>query len=177
MNLRLSNGAAALTLSGDLEGMARRILERASRGAGGVLLQAAEDVQTSASARWYQQVRRRTGKSGHIVSTLDIRENSAVVKVGSTDDRVGKGGKPSVVFVHRPGALSTVERPATDAEYHARRSAGMSRAQAYWIKSEQPNPLASDGGYLLLELVRRPFRAAVKSALKDIKKEIVARGN
>lgn len=174
MNLQFTSGGAALNLSGDLEGMARRILERASRGAGKLLLQVAEDVQSSASARWYQQVRERTGKSGRIVSTLDIRENSAVVKVGSTDDRVGKGGKPSVVFVRRPGALSTIERPATDAEYHARRSAGMKAGEAYWVR--QPNPLASDGGYMLLELVRRPFRAGVKASLSKVKKEI-ARGN
>ncbi|HND34664.1 MAG TPA: hypothetical protein PLA94_31890, partial [Myxococcota bacterium] len=158
MNLRLTSGGAALTLSGDLEGMARRILERSSRGAGKLLLQVAEDVQGSASSRWYQQVRRRTGKSGHIVSTLEIRDDSAIVRVGSTDDRVGKGGKPSVVFVRRPGALSIIERPATDAEYHARRSSGMKAGEAYWIK-DKPNPLAADGGFLLLELVRRPFRA------------------
>jgi len=174
MNLRLTSGGAALNLSGDLEGMARRILERSSRGAGKLLLQVAEDVQGSASSRWYQQVRRRTGKSGHIVSTLDIRENSAIVKVGTTDDRIGKGGKPSVVFVRRPGALSTIERPATDAEYHTRRSAGMKPGEAYWVR--QPNPLASDGGFLLLELVRRPIRTGVKQSLTAIKKEI-ARGN
>jgi len=174
MNLKLQNGGAAVTLSGDLEGMARRILQRASQGAGGALLQVAEDVQASASSRWYQQVRRRTGKSGQIVSTLEIRDDSAIVKVGSTDDRIGKGGKPSVVFVRRPGVLSTIERPATDAEYHARRSAGMKPGEAYWVR--QPNPLASDGGYLLLELVRRPFRTGVRGALAKVKKEI-ARGN
>lgn len=172
MNFTIRNGHATVTLSGDLEGMARRLLARASQGAGGALLQVAEDVQADASTRWYQQVKRRTGRSGKIVATLEIRDDSAIVRVGSTDDRVGKGGKPSVVFVRRPGALSIIERPATDAEYHARRSAGMKAGEAYWIK-DKPNPLAADGGFLLLELVRRPFRAGVKSVGKKLAKEIV----
>lgn len=170
MKVSLRNGPATVTLSHDLAGMARRVVEGAQRGAGRLLLQDAEAVRSEASALWYQQVRKRTGQSGRIETALEIREDRVLVKVGSTDSRVGKGGKPAVVYVHRPGALSVTTRPATAEEYHKRRSQGMDTKEAYWIAI--PNPLAGDGKFLLPELVKTPFRRRVKSSIKLVAKEI-----
>ena len=170
MRVTLRQGPATVTLSHDLAGMARRIVENAQRGAGRVLLQDAEAVRSEASSLWYQQVRRRTGKSGDIQTSLEVQEDRVVVKVGSTDTRTGKGGKPAVVYVHRPGALSVTTRPATQAEYHQRRSQGMDAKEAYWIPV--PNPLAGDGKFLLPELVKTPFRRRVKASIKGVAKEI-----
>ena len=171
MRITLRQGAATVTLFHDLAGMARRIVENAQRGAGRVILQDAEAVRSEASSLWYQQVRKRTGQSGTIETALEVREDRIIVKVGSTDSRVGKGGKPAVVFVHRPGSLSIVTRPATADEYHKRRSQGMDAKEAYWIPV--PNPLAGDGKFLLPELVKTPFRRRVKASVKVVAKEIV----
>jgi len=171
MRASFRSGGAAVALSHDLEGMARRVVEAAKNGAGRVLLADAESVASTAAAQWYQQVNERTGKSGRIVAVADITADKVIIKVGSTDTRTAKNGKPSVVYVHRPGALSVVTRPATNAEYHAALSAGKKAGEAYWVAT--PNKLAADGAFLLQTLVKAPFKRRVKASIKQVAKGMV----
>lgn len=170
---RYRDGDVTITLSGDLEGFVRRAADAALGGALAVIEAEADEVAATAREQWYRQVTLRTGKSGQIARITVISDDYVRVSVGSTDTRPAKGGKSAALFVRRPGPLSQVERKATDAEYNARRSAGMAPPDAFWIK--QDNPKAADGAYLLSELVKKPMKARKTKLAKAIGAAIVAR--
>lgn len=157
MTTRYRDGDVTITLQGDLEGFVRRAVSAALGGALETMEREADAVAERARARWYQEVEKRTGLSGQVARITIISADQVRVSVGSTDTRPAKGGKSAALFVRRPGPLSTTERAATDAEYHKRRSAGMTPSEAYWVTI--PNPKKADGAYLLVELVRKPMRA------------------
>lgn len=186
MKASFRNGAATVTLSHDLGGLLKRIVDGAQHGAGGRFLRDANSVASTAFFEWYQQVQERTGKSGKIIATLEVKQDSVIVKVGSTDTRVAKNGKPVVVYVRRPGALSTVPVEINTREYYGKKKGdAVEAASVFRAKKNGPgvqigkfykigvSPLASDGAFLLQKLVKGPFRSMVKSSIKLTAKDII----
>ena len=115
-------------------------------------------------------VTKRTGLSGDIqvATTVDPGRGVVRVSVGSTDTRkAGKTSKPVVVYVHRPGRLSMIERKATHEDFASGKAKHSPKGQnlpGYGVVREL-NPKASDGKYLLAELVRKPGARVVKTAI------------
>lgn len=128
-------------------------------------------IADSARLQWYQQVDRDTGKSGDIeggvvaVSPTRIRG-----VIGSTDTRKGKGGKAVIFYVRRPGPLSTKRRAPRQADLDRARAEG--KRPPRWVS--YPNPKASDGRFLVPELITKPANAGKRLVKQTIKREIVA---
>ena len=125
---------------------------------------------------------KRTGKSGAIdrVTTLDSGRSEVRVSVGSTDTRQDSKGKGIVpYFVRRPGPLSTIRKVVTPEEWWAWKKAGKPvapklRGQPPW-QIEVPNPEASDGKYLVVELIRKPVAARLREITPELGRAIAAR--
>ena len=109
---------------------------------------------------------------------------------------VGSADTSKALYVHRPGVLSQAATEITKAEYDARKSkAGRSNAVAaggvfkarkddkkYGITKDRyyavaMNPKASDGKFLLTELIRKPMKLKIKSLGPALGKAIAERVN
>ena len=182
--IRFSSGAASVSMSADI---GRKLLETLQKGVPARLLAVAEQVAQDARRDWYgpQGVRKVTGQSGDIRATAIISETDVQIRVGSTDTRKDKKGRPAVAFVRRPGALSLSpveidkaaylagkKGPKPDSFFHAKKDSPplVKAGKFYELKS---NPLAGDGKSLFQVLVRAPFNARMKAEIKAISKEIV----
>lgn len=183
--LRFNDGDVTVTLDGGLEDFVRRVLDAAAGETVRVMETAAEEVASDASSKWYgpQGVTRRTGRSGNIDTVTTVSDTAVRVSVGSTDLEKAK-------YVHRPGRLSTAAVEITAAEYRAekakggalaklvfharkdRRDAGVKAGRFYKLIG---NPKASDGKYLLPELVTKPAKAKSKEIIRDLGAAIATR--
>lgn len=182
---RYRGDGVTITLTGDLESYVRKVID----GAGGEMLRMmeaeAEKVAAEARRQWYGLVEKETGQSGTIdvVTTVDTTRGTFRVAVGSTDTRTGKNGKPSVVYVHAPGANSLVRVQVTPAEYWAtpenqRSSFGpLPENKRYGLPADPPgsgpfvfknNPKAGNGKGLLQGLIKSPMKAKVKELAPQI---------
>jgi len=172
---RYTDGSVTVTLEGDLEQLVRQALDAAAGETVRVLEAAAEEVASVARAEWYDPsqggVTRRTGKSGDIEVVTTVKPDEVTVSVGSTD-------LAKAIYVHRPGKLSTVPVEITRDDYYAlKRKGGPSAKTVFHAqKSDKTqgveagryyrldsNPLASDGKYVLTELVRRPMKVKAQA--------------
>jgi len=129
-------------------------------------------VADSAKAQWYKQVDRDTGKSGDIsggvVAVTDTRIRAVI---GTSDTRRGgKGGKPAIFYIHRPGPLSTKRRLLRESEVIALRAAGKRVPKYVYF----PNPKASDGAFLVPELINKPANAGKRALKAAIRAAIIA---
>lgn len=179
MPTTFSDGTVTVTLDDRLDAWARSFLSDAERQALAVLEREAEAVKVAAEAQWYQQVTRRTGRSGdlQVVTRIDGSTGNVRVSLGSTDTRA-VGSKPVPVLVHRPGPLSEVRKEITRAEYTAARKAGdrkvvHARKDGKFYRYSD-NPKASDGRFLLVELVRKPLRLRVNKIKPELARVLVS---
>ena len=157
--------AVKFRATGDYRRLSETILQGTAREVADRLLEIGEQVAGNARARWYEQVDRRTGKSGDIRASVEVDGDRIRLRVGSTDERRA-GGKPLVVYVHRPGAYSLVEVKVSAREWHA--APPEQRGRFGFLK--KLNPKASDGKYLLQELVNKPMQAALGTIKKEVTK-------
>jgi len=171
---RFTNGSVTVTLDGGLEKLVRSALDAAAGETVRVMEAAAGEVAAQAKSAWYNPrtgVRRRTGKSGDIQVITTVSESEVRVSVGSTDvERVTK--------IHRAGPLSTVAQEIDAATYYAAKRKGGALARTVFLAKKTDtgqgieagkyyrlaaNPDASDGKYLIPELVRKPMTMKVKA--------------
>ena len=182
-----TSGGATITLTGDLEARMRQRVINAEGGMVRVLEAALEPIAAAARSEWYgpRGVRERTGRSGEIdvVTTIDVPKAEARVSIGSLETEQA-GGKPRVVYVHSPGALSTTLKAVDAATYWRtpkeiqfafRRPKGFKDDQgrppqgfpAIFVGTEN----AGKGyGALLEKLVKAPARKAIKATVKQLAK-------
>lgn len=156
-SVRYTTGGVTVTLSGELAEWARAAVDEGERELVQQLVTIGDEEASKARGLWYQQVDRRTGKSGDIQSVLVLSDTEARVSVGSTDTRVA-GRKPVPLWVHRPGPFSVKHRSATEAET----TKGKGKRVTY------PNPKASDGKFLVVELIRKPVRARFQVEIQNL---------
>lgn len=138
----------------------------------------AEAIANDAGTRWYQQVTRRTGRSGQWAASLRVHKDGIQAAVVSGDSRQQRG-KFATYFIRRPGPQATVSRPLSDDEYKAAISvwrstgelpanieakrAGTKGSPPSGLRQVEPHPLRSDGRVVLQELVLKPGRKAGKA--------------
>lgn len=188
---RYTDGNVTITLDDGLERWCRAILDEAQREMVGQAEALAQEVASAAQGQWYDQVQKRTGKSGDItvVTTFDAARDTVRVTVGSTDTRLTKG-KPVAVLVHRPTALSEVMTEITRREYNEARAAGRAKEVVHARRGDKArgivagkfyrfthNPKASDGKNLMVELIRKPFTLRLKKAIPNMSRVIADRVN
>jgi len=180
--IQITNGAATITLTGDLDRKMRERVLRAERGTAAVLEAALEPIAATARAEWYgpRGVRPRTGTSGEVdvVTTIDISKAEARVAIGSRATDLA-GNKPRVVYIRSPGALSTTLK-AVDAETYWRSPKSIqfafNRPKGWRDDAGQPPQgfpaifVGTEGagkgyGALLEKLVKAPTRRAIKMAI------------
>lgn len=176
---RYSDGSTTITLDDGLEKFVRKALDAAAGETVRIMESAAEEVAAKARPEWYSPekgVRRRTGTSGQIEVVTTVTPDQVTVSVGSTDLKKAK-------YVHRPGVTSLIASEVTEREYraakekggiaaglyfHARRTQPVANIEAGKFYKNVPNPKASDGKYLLSELLVKPGRAKFKSVGLDL---------
>lgn len=152
-----------LTLSADLtelERLGREAAQACEDSGVAELVAALQPVATSATARWYTQVDRETGRTGKIaVEVRSLRKGFTVVSIGSTSTAVSESGAPVPMVVRRPRADSTARKLIARGEPIP---AGwrVVRNRGAGLIIEGPNPKASDGGSPLKDLVVTPADAA-----------------
>lgn len=168
MPTRYTAGDVTIELDDGLDAFVRSLMTAAEAEAVALLEAEAAAVAQAAEASWYEQVDRRTGRSGdlEVVTTVDAGAGEVRVGIRSVDTRLS-GGKPVAMLVHRPGALSRVRTEITRAEYGAIRERGDKRSVVHERKTGRyfrytRNPKASDGRVLIVELVRRPYFGRVR---------------
>lgn len=127
-------------------------------------------IGDSAHALWYKQVDKKTGLSGQISGGVIAVSDTKIRGIVGTSDTRREKGKPLIVYIRRPGPLSTKRRPVRESEKNALRAAGK-RVPKY---IEYPNPKASDYGYLATELINKPANAGKRELRKVIRAQIVA---
>lgn len=173
MSSRIVVGGVTVTRDGALEDLIRRSVEAASGGSSRVLEDAAQRVAAGARAAWYSPgtgVSRRTGRSGDVEVVTTVSEAEVRVSVGSVDLQKAK-------YVHRPGKLSRVKVEVSVADYWKTpkkmranfkplpsgpgRAADEGTGPYVW----RANPNASDGRFLVTELVRKPAAVALQEAI------------
>jgi hypothetical protein len=185
---RYQDGGATVTLDSGLEDFVRRAIGAANSETVRILEEGAGRVAVEASANWYASgtgVEKDTGKSGDIQVITTISRDEVKVSVGSTDT-TPVNGKPRAVYIHRPNRLSLVKKQVTVEEYwlapkaqranyhplpadsKTRRPADVGTGPFLWVL----NPKASDGKYLVTELVRKPMRLAIKTITPEIARAI-----
>lgn len=172
---RYRDGAVTVTLDGALEDLVKRAVDAAGGESVRVLQRRAEEVAAKARADWYAKgtgVNRKTGKSGDVQVVTTVSPSEVRVSVGSTDTEM-VGTKPRALLVHRPGRLSLVEKLVTRDEWwawkRARKPVGKpgTKGGADWVVYEA-NPDASDGKYLVPELLRKPAVVKLKDAIPEL---------
>ncbi len=156
---RWEEGSVSFELGGELDQLVRAAALAATDGALAVLEEEANVVATAAREAWYgpNGVKLRTGKSGDIVVVTTVTPTEIRVAIGSRDVARAK-------YVHRPGPLSRIKVPATRADFvsgAALASPKGKKIQGRGVK-EIDNPKASDGKFLLQELIGKPARAMLK---------------
>jgi hypothetical protein len=202
---RYRSGSVTFTLSGDLEGFVRQKLDAILMGSLATMEKAAQEVADEASAKWYgaEGVTKRTGQSGNIgvVTTIDEVKGEVRVGIGSMDPRkAGKTGKPLPVYVHRPWNTTLRPKEVTEPEWFAAKERGLPAlpppGHPWWrgttngkpnaegldptrwyirVVTSGGNQVANGKGYLLVDLVRKPARAKLKSIAPEIQKAVAAR--
>lgn len=203
---RYNDGNVTVTLDDGLERFVRNALDAADAETVRVMEAAAQEVADKAKPEWYAPgtgVTKRTGASGDIAVVTTVTPDEVRVSVGSTDTRVVKDKatgqtKPRALLIHRPKALSTISVECSRAEWWAslpadtktrlhaagKKKAGVAGGKkkgagkfALVPTKEVPNPKASDGKYLVPELVRKPMRARIRVLTPEIGRAIAARLN
>lgn len=178
---RITDGPVTIRLDDGMDRLARALLSASETETVHVLEAAGAEVARTAEAQWYEEVTRRTGKSGQmdVVTTFDTGRDRVVVSVGSSDTRTNRGGfrGPLAQYVHRPGPLSMRDRYVTRGEWWAAKKRGLPVRvwgppgnRTYVV--EEHNPDAGDGGYLLPRLVVRPMQVRVRALLPEIGRRI-----
>lgn len=172
-------GGVEVTLDVDIEALIRQAASAATGGALEAMEAAAEEVAADARRQWYGPptgVTRETGQSGEIEVVTTVNDEEVRVSLGSTDTRRA-GGKPLVVYVRRPRRTSMVDEEITAAEYHRLRREGKEAHHLQSGKYVRPvlNPAASDGKFLLAELIRNPMKRRSKQLAAEIGRAIAAR--
>lgn len=178
---RYTDGNVTVTLDDGLEKLVRRSLEAVAGETVRILEAAAEDVAGTAREAWYdveggRGVHKRTGRSGRVEVVTTVSDSEVRVSVGSTDLERAK-------YIHRPGRLSTVAVEIDKATYYeAKRKGGPSASLVFHAKKDDKDagveagryykktgsPDASDGRYLLVELLRKPGQARIKAVLPEL---------
>ncbi len=173
---RWRDGGVTVTLSGDIEHFVRRAVDVAAGTVMKEMQAVAEQVAKDAEATWYDDVKRRTGMSGKWDVVTTVSRTEVQIGVASLDTRSDRRGRIAAWFVHRPGPLSVVKRAATRADFKAGRALASPPGQRLKGRGVvvELNPAASDGKYLLGELVRKPFRVKVKVVSDELGQRIVA---
>lgn len=181
------SGGVTVELGGELEAFVRKAVEAAEGETLRILEAAAEDEAARARAQWYAPgtgVNRETGRSGDVQVTTTISADEITVSVASTDtarirDARGRSA-PRAAVIHRPGRLSLVEKRVSQGDWWAWKKAGKpvgrigTKGKADWIVLE-PNPDASDGAYLVPELIRKPVRARIRIVTPELARAIADR--
>lgn len=192
MITRYRDGAATITLTGDLEAWVRGAANQATSGFFDVAIPAAEELAGVARAAWYREVERETGESGKIdvVATIDVGRSLASVSIGSLDTRKDKRGRPAVAFIHRPRALALAPVEISEGEYNRRKAAGGTEADlCFHARVNQPGSIvqkgryyrldksaaASDGKLMIQVHIRAPTKALVTKIAPDMGRRIAAR--
>lgn len=157
MNYQTRTGL--LTLRADLGDLERQCAEAAREcedRSVAELVSMLQPVATSASARWYTQVNKRTGRQGRIaVEVRSLRRGFTIVGIGSTSQDVTETGAPVPRIVHRGGPGSKLRKVIPRGEpvppgWTVARNWGPN------LLITMPNPKASDGGNVLQDLVIQP---------------------
>lgn len=128
-------------------------------------------VADDAASSWYRQVDKRTGDSGTVRAAWREKGTRLHFEIGNDDSRKDpKSGKPALFFIHRPGPFSKKRRAATPSEQDAifKRDGRYAKYVLY------PNPKASDGAYLLSELIKKPANAGRRKLTARLARTIVA---
>jgi hypothetical protein len=182
---RYTSGGVTVALDAGLDAFVRALVSASETETIRILEAAADGEAARAEAAWYgpEGVTKRTGKSGDIdrVTTFDVDRGEVRVSVGSTDARPDAKGKGVVpYYVRRPGPLSLVDRFVTQGEWWAWKKgekpvgrAG-TKGKTNWIIRES-NPKASDGKYLVVELIRKPVAARLLEITPELGRAIAAR--
>lgn len=165
-----TDGSVTVTLDEGLSAFVRSMLDASQAETVRLLEAEGEAVAAEARRDWYgaDGVTWRTGRSGDIqsVTVFDAAKDEVRVRVGSTDTRTaGKSGKPIPAFVHRPTATSRIRRPAKAADFASGKAVhsppGKKVKGAGYV--EESNPKASDGRYLMPELIGKPIKVRLKA--------------
>jgi hypothetical protein len=159
---RYKSGDVSVSLDFDLERFISVQVGSISRQVGDALLEQLEPVAIEAENQWYQQVDRKTGRSGQIAAVLTYSLEAVRVDVGSLDRRTSKTGKPVVVFIKRPSATSTILEPVSAQTWYD--TDEIMRSKYPFIKRR--NPKASDGKNLLNELIKKPVKAKRRALVR-----------
>jgi hypothetical protein len=183
---RYRSGNVTVSLDGGLDAFVRSMVSAAETETVRVLERAAEDVVVKARTEVYgpKGVTRRTGRLGDVqrVTTFDGVLSEVRVGVGFTDTRLDPKRRGRVpYFVRRAGPLSVVRKVVTQREWWAWKKAGKPvaiklRGQAPW-QIEVPNPKASDGKSVVVELIRKPVAAKVREVTPALAQAIATRSN
>lgn len=183
--LRYTDGSVTVTLDGGMEEFVRRALDAAGGEAVRILSAASEDLAATAREAWYGpgNVTRRTGRSGDVQVVTTVSDEEVRIRVGSTDLAKAK-------YVHRPGVFATTVEEVSadvyaeakrkggaiaDTYFHAQRSKrerGVVAGKYYRVAS---SPLASDGKYLLPELVTKPVRRRIRELTPELGRAIATK--
>jgi hypothetical protein len=133
---------------------------------GRVLVDIADDAEHNAEAKWYTQVRRKTGKTGQLETRLRRGKGYTIEAVVESANEPDK----AAYMVHRPGALSRRKKKLAASEYadamsyyrkNGRLPDGIKArrldddGQPMALSKEFHNPLAADGKNLWSELGRK----------------------
>lgn len=166
---RYTRSDVTVILDGGLEDLVRRALDAVEGGEVVRRLEAeAEAVAEEARGFWYRQVDKETGLSGDIQVVTTVSDTEVRVGIGSTDRRTaGKTGKPLPVMVHRPTARSLKRVEVTRADYF-KAPERLRHFEDGKFYLDSPNPLASDGKYLLQELVRKPAKVKLQALAPEL---------
>lgn len=137
--------------------------------------QAVAQLARDAERVWYDQVTRRTGKSGRWASGLRASSAGIEAAVVSEDDRKQRG-KFATYFIRRPGPNAVIKHPLDRNAYRealrAWRETGSlpagieagrpadGQGPPGTLRRVEPHPLRGDGRVLLQELVLKPGRRA-----------------
>jgi hypothetical protein len=197
MTTRYTSGGVTVTLSGELEEFVRRAVDQAAGATVRVMEAAAEEVAADARSWWYAKgtgVTRRTGRSGDVEVVTTVSDEEIRVTVASTDTTTVRDARgrsaPRAAVIFRPGVFSTraVEiseteykrqkargKPHSELVFHAKRSRPASGVEAGKYYREESNPDASDGRYLVPELIQKPMRVKVKVITPELGRAIAAR--
>lgn len=186
--IRVSAGGATVEVGPELGQFIEGVLDAAAGTLRTALEQAVVDLATAAEGAWYDQVSRRTGQSGQLETGMVLTETEIRATVRSTDPRRAKNGLPVVYYVHRPGPTSTIKTSLTREEYselmralRAGRTmpsnlvaAEMVGGRPLGVSRVRPNPKASDGKYLVPELLTKPAQLVALRLVRTLGPQIAA---
>ena len=172
---RFRDGDTTIILDGALEELVTRAVEAAGGEAVRILQARAQTLARAASAQWYAPgtgVKRRTGKSGDIQVVTTVSSTDVRVSVGSTDTAL-VGSKPRAALIHRPSRASLKAVATSQGEWWRQKRAGLPVGPSGTYGKEDwyvliSNPDASDGKYLIPELIRKPGAALLEAAAPEI---------